>query len=187
MFTIYKPLKNTFITQGFGLLNTAPSLIPMYQTLGLNGHNGIDFSAPTGTPIYYNVSQRGTVWQTGVYDDGCKYIKIITRDGNNIYQHRYLHLQSFKVNAGDTLEGGEIIGWADNTGKYTTGSHLHYDLSPMIQSSNSYSYMEPSNGYGGQIDPSPFYDPTFIVDVMREKLNTAIKLIMKILDFLKGR
>src|SRR5574343_785210 len=40
---IFRPTKSNFITQGFGLLGTAPSLIPMYNSIGLKAHDGIDF------------------------------------------------------------------------------------------------------------------------------------------------
>jgi len=186
---IYKPIKQTFITQGFGLLNTVPELIPMYQELGLIGHNGLDFSAPINTPIYYNASVKGTVWKMGIYNDGCKYLNILVSDcGNNkMYQFRYLHLLDWNVQPGQVLEGGELIAYADNTGKYSKGSHLHFDLSPMVANGNSFDYAEPGNGYGGQIDVSPFYDNRFIKDVMIQQLGQAISLIQKILNFLKGR
>lgn len=183
---LFKPIKNTLITQGYGLLNTKPELLPWYQELGLpNGHNGLDFSTfgQNGVPIYYNASIRGTVYKSGIYSDGCKYLSIIVKDGDKIYQLRYLHIQEAKVPAGKILEGGELIALSDNTGKYTTAPHLHFDLSPMVQSGNSYDYASYENG--GQTDPSPFYNNTFIVDKMNGLLNQNISLIQKIIEALK--
>lgn len=186
MFKIYKPIKYTFITQGYGLLNTHPDLIPWYQELGLNnGHNGFDFSSQNQPEVHYNASVKGIVYKTGVYSDGCKYISIIAEHEGKFYQLRYLHLKDFLVEPGQILEGGEAIAHADNTGKYTTGEHLHFDLSEMVKTGNSYSYASTENG--GQTDPSPYYINDFILDVMAKqkevisKLQQLIDLIKKIL------
>ena len=186
---IFKPLKQTMIIQGYGPANTNASVMHFYQELGLIGHNGLDFSALYGFPghpeVYFNVlGGKGIVQQVGTYVDGCKYVKIITQEGGKIYQHRYCHLWDFTVAAGDVLEGGELIAHADNTGKYTTGQHLHYDLSEMKLNGNAYAYVYPTNGLGGQVDPMPFYENVFVGDYLK-LLNQQIALLTKIIETIR--
>lgn len=42
--------------------------------------------------------------------------------------HCYVHLDSISVSVGDTVKQGQEIGKQGNTGKYTTGTHLHYEI-----------------------------------------------------------
>jgi murein DD-endopeptidase MepM/ murein hydrolase activator NlpD len=43
---LFYPLDTILVTQGFG-----ENLHPLYASLGMLGHNGIDFCAMNGTPI----------------------------------------------------------------------------------------------------------------------------------------
>ncbi len=86
-------------------------------------HEGIDFSAPVGTPVY----------ATG--DGVVKEIKRSRRGyGNRIiidhgygYQTVYAHLHQFKVKKGQKIERGQLIATVGNTGK-STAPHLHYEV-----------------------------------------------------------
>jgi len=42
--------------------------------------------------------------------------------------HCYVHLDSVSVAVGDNVKQGQEIGKQGNTGKYTTGTHLHYEI-----------------------------------------------------------
>jgi len=44
------------------------------------------------------------------------------------FQTVYYHLKSVNCSTGDYVKAGDIIGYADNTGKMTTGDHLHFGL-----------------------------------------------------------
>lgn len=124
------------ITQHFGE-NPAS-----YSQFGLKGHNGIDFGLPTGTEVI--ATHGGKVIEATSDPTGYgNYIKIEDDKQGSLYAH----LQSFKVNVGDQVNEGQVIGISDNTGN-STGPHLHFGY-----------YLFPrdrSNGYSGYIDPLPY-------------------------------
>ena len=87
-------------------------------------HSGVDFAAPTGTPIM--ATADGTVdfagWQNG-------YGKvIILRHGNNITT-MFAHQSRFALGLkkGDRISQGDVIGYVGTTG-WSTGAHLHYEM-----------------------------------------------------------
>lgn len=119
------PLSKITITQYFG--NTAfASANP--QVYNGRGHNGVDFSAPVGTPVLAAAS--GTVMGTGDTDTACagaSYGKWVLIKHPNGLATLYAHLSLIKVASGQTVETGEVIGYSGNTG-YSTGPHLHFTV-----------------------------------------------------------
>ncbi|MBU3968679.1 peptidoglycan DD-metalloendopeptidase family protein [Patescibacteria group bacterium] len=114
------PLDSIFITQYFG--DTPFSRSGAYSG---KGHNGIDFRASVGTKI--KASLGGVVTGTGNTDEspGCySYGKWILIKHENGLSTLYAHLSLIKVNTGETVNTGDIIGYSGNTG-YSTGPHLH--------------------------------------------------------------
>ena len=93
---------------------------PIYGTTRF--HEGMDFSAPTGTDIY--ATGDGVVvkmgWQTG-------YGNTIVIDHGFGYQTLYAHLKEFRTPRGKRVVRGEVIGGVGNTGK-SSGPHLHYEV-----------------------------------------------------------
>ena len=87
-------------------------------------HKGVDFAAPTGTPIY--AGGNGVVEFVGNNGGYGKYIRI---RHNNEYKTAYAHLSGFnkKIYKGARVNQGEIIGYVGNTGN-STGPHLHYEI-----------------------------------------------------------
>lgn len=162
---LYWPLSEIRVTQYFGENQT-----PLYKQLGLLGHTGIDLVAPDGTPVL--ASHDGIVTFTG--EDGSGGLGVVIRtleafaykDGPSFYKTIYWHLakNSFKVKPGDTVQAGQTIALADNTGA-STGSHLHFGLKPIAQGEQDWQWdnIEQNNGYKGAIDPLPYitgYPPT---------------------------
>lgn len=85
-------------------------------------HNGLDFSASIGTPVY--ATGDGTV--TMVYVSG-SYGNVIYINHGHGYETRYAHLSKFAVKPGDKIKRGHIIGYVGNTGN-SVSYHLHYEV-----------------------------------------------------------
>ncbi|MCB0325098.1 MAG: peptidoglycan DD-metalloendopeptidase family protein [Bdellovibrionales bacterium] len=87
-------------------------------------HNGVDFAAPTGTPV--RTVADGKVSFAGKKGGGGLTIKI---QHNDRYSTAYLHLSKIAkgLRKGSTVKRGEVIGAVGMTG-LATGPHLHYSL-----------------------------------------------------------
>lgn len=83
-------------------------------------HNGVDYAAAMGTPVYS--AAGGTVLFAGWDDTGFGNYVLI--DHGNGYKTGYAHLSSITVSAGDEVETGSVVGCVGDTG-YATGYHLH--------------------------------------------------------------
>lgn len=126
-----------------------------YEKYGLPGHEGIDFYAPTGSKIF--AVAPGKVTRVG--DDrekkskgGHNYGVRVYIDHNDGYQTIYAHLDRRLVDVGHTISGGQLIGYADDTGN-SYGSHLHLTM---------------KNEKGLDNWPYKIIDPTpFFVDLLR--------------------
>jgi murein DD-endopeptidase MepM/ murein hydrolase activator NlpD len=96
-----------------------------HPILGYNKmHKGVDFAAPTGTPIF--ASGDGTVEFVGRRGGYGNYIRVAHRSG---YSTAYAHLSRFatSVKSGRQVKQGQIIGFVGSTGR-STGPHLHYEV-----------------------------------------------------------
>lgn len=86
-------------------------------------HHGIDYAAPSGTPVYAlgdgSVIKRG--WDA---KGGGNYIKI---RHNSVYTTVYMHLSGFAkgLSQGNYVRQGELIGYVGKTG-LATGPHLDF-------------------------------------------------------------
>ena len=87
-------------------------------------HSGVDFAAPTGTPIM--AAGSGTVEMAGRNGGYGNYIRIRHTDG---YKTAYAHLSKFArgVRKGKYVTQDQIIGYVGSTGR-STGPHLHYEV-----------------------------------------------------------
>ncbi len=120
------PLANITITQYFGGTEFAKRNAAVYG--GRAYHPGVDFSAPRGTKIFAPLG--GTVRATGNTDafSGCySWGKWTLIDHPNGLSTLYAHQDTISVTPGQTVAGGEVIGYTGNTG-YSTGPHLHFTV-----------------------------------------------------------
>lgn len=93
---------------------------PVYKTPKF--HAGMDFSAPTGTPIY--ATGDGRVVRSGVETGYGKSVRI---DHGYGYMTLYAHMSNITARSGQKVKRGDIIGYVGNTGK-SVGPHLHYEV-----------------------------------------------------------
>jgi len=97
-----------------------------YGYRGSGFHNGVDFAAPQGTPIY--ATRSGTVTTAtakkdanGNYISYGNYVVINHGDG---YSSLYAHMIYYVVSAGESVNQGQLIGYVGSTGN-SSGNHLH--------------------------------------------------------------
>ncbi|MCL2411156.1 MAG: M23 family metallopeptidase [Treponema sp.] len=87
-------------------------------------HRGIDISTHrSGDPVV--AAANGQV-VTAEYDASGFGNNIIIRHRHGYYT-RYAHLSSFRVNVGQRVQQGDVIGFIGNTG-LSTGPHLHFEV-----------------------------------------------------------
>ena len=129
-----KPL----ITQGFG---QNPDV---YAQFGYEGHNGIDFGIPEGTPIYAPHDGTITVKDEGTQNYG---LSVVIDDGKR--RSLLAHLSQATVASGQWISQGDPIGLSGKSGM-CTGPHLHWTFkllkNGVVQNKN--------NGFDGAMDPT---------------------------------
>lgn len=112
------PINNARVTSSFSTRRKHP-------VLGFTrAHKGVDFRAPTGTPI--PSAGAGRVVARGYNRGHGNFIKI---RHNGTFETLYAHLSKFakNVKVGTVVKQGQIIGYAGATG-LATGPHLHYEV-----------------------------------------------------------
>lgn len=87
-------------------------------------HWGVDYAAPTGTPIY--AAGEGIVQAAKYNGSYGNYIKI---RHNSEYSTAYGHMKSFAkgIRPGVRVKQGQVIAYVGSTGR-STGPHLHYEI-----------------------------------------------------------
>jgi len=87
-------------------------------------HKGVDFAAPTGTPIY--AAGDGVIERANRFGSFGNYVKIRHNDS---YKTAYAHLHGFAkgISSGKRVKQGDVIGYIGTTGR-STGPHLHYEV-----------------------------------------------------------
>lgn len=110
------PLDFTRVSSGFN----PRRLHPVFKTV--RPHNGIDYAAPRGTPVY--AAGDGRVMEAGYSKANGHYVFI--QHGPK-YITKYLHLHKRTVKTGQRVSQRQVIGQVGSTG-YATGPHLHYEF-----------------------------------------------------------
>ena len=96
-----------------------------HPVLGYNRmHKGVDFSAPTGTPIM--AAGDGVIERSSWYGSFGNYVRI---RHNGTYKTIYAHMSKYGrgIKKGVRVRQGQIIGYVGATGR-VTGRHLHYEV-----------------------------------------------------------
>ena len=111
------PINGARLSSGFGMRK--------HPILGYNKkHQGVDFAAPTGTPIM--AAGTGHIEFVGNNGGAGKYIRIKHLNG---YKTSYSHLSKYAsgIQKNIKVRQGQVIGYVGNTG-LSTGPHLHYEV-----------------------------------------------------------
>lgn len=152
------PLKFSRISSGFSYARKHP------VTKKVRPHTGVDYAAPTGTPVM--TIGDGVVTSVKYEGAGGKTIRI---KHNSVYSTAYLHLSKYAkgIKAGTRVRQGEVIGYVGSTGR-STGPHLDFrvwkngtPINPLkmesppaepIRQSNKKAFDETHAKYKAQID-----------------------------------
>ena len=111
------PINGARLSSGYGMRR--------HPILGYNKkHLGVDFAAPTGTPIY--AGGDGTITMIGWHGNFGKYIRV---RHNSTYSTGYAHLSGYAkgMKKGKRVRQGQVIAYVGSTGM-STGPHLHYEV-----------------------------------------------------------
>ncbi len=111
------PIDGAKITSGYGMR--------INPILGYSAmHQGIDFGAPLGTPIF--AAGNGVVEQIGEVNGYGNYIKL---RHNGTYETAYGHISRFAsgMSRGTKVKQGQVIAYVGATGR-ATGPHLHFEV-----------------------------------------------------------
>lgn len=110
------PLNFAYISSNFNPRRMHPVL------KRLRPHNGIDYHAPTGTPVY--AAGDGVVSRSD-YSSANGHHVFIKHAGS--IETKYLHFTRRAVKRGERVKQGQTIGYVGATG-LATGPHLHYEF-----------------------------------------------------------
>lgn len=111
------PIDGARMSSGFGMRR--------HPVLGYSKmHKGIDFAAPTGTPIY--ASGDGVVQKAGRFSSYGNYVRI-RHNGNLDTAYGHMSRIASGLRPGARVRQGQIIGYVGTTGR-STGPHLHYEI-----------------------------------------------------------
>ncbi|HEX7775062.1 MAG TPA: M23 family metallopeptidase, partial [Parvibaculum sp.] len=117
-FLMKTPVDGARISSGFGMRK--------HPILGFTKfHEGVDFAAPKGTPIY--AAGSGKIEIAGWVNGYGNFVRIKHANG---FETGYGHMSAFAkgTHVGVTVHQGEVIGYVGSTGR-STGPHLHYEIS----------------------------------------------------------
>ncbi|MBT0828173.1 peptidoglycan DD-metalloendopeptidase family protein [Campylobacter lari] len=116
-FFLTKPVKYTRISDRFTRTRYHP-ILKRYRA-----HLGIDYAAPTGTPV--KSAGDGTISFVGTKGGYGKVVQVKHVSG---YMTLYAHLSRFaKIKRGQKVKQGQVIAYVGSTGM-STGPHLHFGL-----------------------------------------------------------
>ncbi len=89
---------------------------------GGSWHTGLDLRAPKGTPVWATADGRVVVAEReGAYG------RTVVVDHGSGYTTRYAHLRRIKVERGERVKRGEVLGTVGESGN-AGGVHLHYEV-----------------------------------------------------------
>jgi murein DD-endopeptidase MepM/ murein hydrolase activator NlpD len=114
---IKTPINGARMSSGFGMRR--------HPILGYSKmHKGVDFAAPTGTPIY--AAGDGVILKAGWFGSYGKYVRI-SHAGALGTAYGHMSRIANGIRPGIRVKQGQVIGYVGTTGR-STGAHLHYEV-----------------------------------------------------------
>lgn len=110
------PLNFSYVSSGFNPKRFHPI------TKRVKAHNGIDYRAPAGTPVYAAGDGRVIRSSYNKYNGNHVFIQ-----HGQKYVTKYLHFSRRAVKVGERVQQGQVIGYVGSTG-LSTAAHLHYEF-----------------------------------------------------------
>lgn len=135
-----QPVKNEDLTRmasGYGM-----RLHPILKAWRM--HNGMDFTAPTGTPIF--ASGNGKVIRA---TKSATFGNVVYIEHGYGYKTIYAHMSKIVAKMGQKVTRGDLIGYVGNSGR-SAAPHLHYEVHKNDRPVNPIYY------YYGDLSPEEF-------------------------------
>ena len=120
--TITQSGTSSSVSNGYYIRPTSGKTTSRFGPRSRGYHYGIDYGAPTGTPIVAAAS--GTVLKTSC---GSGYGKCLVIQHDNGTQTLYAHASVLYVSSGTQVKQGQKIAAVGSTGR-STGPHLHFEI-----------------------------------------------------------
>ncbi len=117
-------------------LRSAYRLTSPFGPRGGRLHKGIDLASSLNTPVL--ATADATVYFSGVQNG---FGNIVILDHGDGYKTYYAHLNRTRVNTGDRVARGDLIGDMGNSGR-STGVHVHYEIRKDGVSLNPMTYIK---------------------------------------------
>jgi murein DD-endopeptidase MepM/ murein hydrolase activator NlpD len=116
-----KPVRSDLLSKNLrSLSGFGPRLHPVFKVMRM--HNGIDFTAASGTPII--ATGEGKVVRA---ERAGGYGNLVVVDHRNGYKTYYAHMSRIDVKVGAKVERGMQLGAVGSTGT-STAPHCHYEV-----------------------------------------------------------
>jgi murein DD-endopeptidase MepM/ murein hydrolase activator NlpD len=142
-------LRDTYVIEDYSSLGKGRFTWPVPQFYkvsshfgprGRRHHDGIDIPAPKGTPIV--AVDKGVVIYS---DNGIRgYGNMIVIAHSDEIFTVYAHNRTNKVDKGDKVRRGQVIGEVGNTGR-STGPHLHFEIRVKNKAKNPSRFLASEN------------------------------------------
>lgn len=194
---LYYPVRPKQVKQAFGVNPDYYKKFHDYHGNPLKGHDGIDFAASHGTPVYAAHDGRIHFERDAHGGEG---MAIHTTQEYEFENAKAYFISIYWHLIGDTdpafvspfrtdgksypVKAGDLIGYADNTGApyESDGTHLHFGLFPVDGRENT---LNIDNGFNGRINPEPYFTGIY-ADVVHTLLGALVETLKKMVEYYKS-
>ena len=159
------------VTQELGahdgeVYNNNPHIYDYCKAMGVDGHCGVDYGIPAGTPVSAPIT--GTVVSVGgqYYTDGAGGVGEIRMQAPNGDIIIYGHMHTANVKPGDQITPGQLIGTSGQSDARPESAHLHLEVRVLQpgcavgdQTPACYRITDPESYFGQPLQSAPVTSP----------------------------